>query len=133
MIGAAPRFAPGTFYVKRLCYNFPPKEEMKDFLPVQINQKYIVTGLSQDVFNSMQVVKSTLDKYTCVTEPMPRMSDEIFKEYIKRRQEIQMKTEVHIRSAKQQIAYVGEIANIEEAKQEIKELIEARKNLKMEI
>jgi len=38
---------------------------MKDFLPVQINQKYIVTGMSQDVYNSVQVVKSTLDKYKC--------------------------------------------------------------------
>jgi hypothetical protein len=46
MIGAASRFPQGTFHVKRLCYNFPPKEEMKDFLPVQINQKYIVTGIS---------------------------------------------------------------------------------------
>ena len=63
MIGGAPRFAPGSFHVKRICYNFPPKEEMKDFLPVQINQKYIVTGMSQDVLNSVQVVKSTLDKY----------------------------------------------------------------------
>ena len=73
-MGAASRFAQGTFYVKRLCYNFPPKEEMKDFLPVQINQKYIVTGMSQDVYNSAQVVKSTLDKYKCLTEPMQRMS-----------------------------------------------------------
>jgi len=74
MIGTASRFPHGTFHVKRLCYNFPPKEEMKDFLPVQINQKYIVTGMSQDVYNSVQVVKSTLDKYKCLTEPMPRMS-----------------------------------------------------------
>jgi hypothetical protein len=100
MIGAAPRYAPGSFHVKKICYNYPQKEEMKDFLPVQINQKYIVTGLSQDVLNTVQVVKSTLDKYKCITEPMPRLNDELFKEYIRRKNDISKKTEVHIRSAK---------------------------------
>lgn len=46
---------------------------------------------------------------------------------------ISAETDVYIRSANNKIAYIGEQANIEEAKQEIKELIESKKTLKKKI
>ncbi len=53
------------------------------------------------------------------------MSEEKFQEYINKRNDIQSKTKVYIRSTNNQIAYVGKLENINRAKQELKDLFES--------
>ncbi len=81
----------------------------------------------------MLVVKQKVEKYQCSIEPFSRLTDEVFKEYCQRRPEVQKKTEVFIRSNNSKIAYIGEPANIQEAKKEMQEIFEMKKTQKKEI
>jgi rRNA processing protein Krr1/Pno1 len=61
------------------------------------------------------------------------LSEEKFQEYINKRNDIQSKTKVYIRSTNTQIAYVGKLENINRAKQELKDLFESTVSTKIGI